>query len=104
MVTSVQVSDIVCILPVTLCYWLKLKNEIEMTSVSFCCFVDDMEGTSGHVGPPIPCSMIKLCDVPEMDLQVDRDGLGEVSISLTCVFFGTDFLAYSWQRFDHCFY
>jgi long-chain acyl-CoA synthetase len=34
--------------------------------------------TVGDVGPPILCSMVKLIDVPEMNLVVDRDRKGEI--------------------------
>ncbi|BHF69237.1 hypothetical protein SprV_0301228000 [Sparganum proliferum] len=34
----------------------------------------------GHVGAPLPCSKIKLVDVPDMDLFVDRDQVGEICV------------------------
>jgi hypothetical protein len=51
---------------------------------NFC--LDDVESNTGHCGPPIPCCMIKLYDVPEMGLQVERDGKGEV-----CPFFPSSY-------------
>lgn len=33
---------------------------------------------AGHTGTPLPCSMVKLVDVPDMDINVARDGSGEV--------------------------
>ena len=35
----------------------------------------------GHVGPPLPCNLIKLIDVPEMDYY-SKDGTGEVTLFL----------------------
>ena len=34
----------------------------------------------GHVGIPLPGSLIMLCDVPELDILVSRDNRGEVII------------------------
>ena len=36
----------------------------------------------GHVGPPIPCNVIKLIDAPEEGYYA-KDGTGEVS-GVTC--------------------
>lgn len=36
------------------------------------------ETTVGNVGPPFLCSMYKLADVPEMNLDAKRDNRGEV--------------------------
>lgn len=33
---------------------------------------------AGHAGTPLPCAMVKLVDVPDMDIFVSRDGTGEV--------------------------
>ena len=33
---------------------------------------------SGHVGPPLPCNIIKLVDVPEKECYA-KDGIGEVN-------------------------
>lgn len=35
------------------------------------------ETEAGHVGPPLPCNLVKLVDVPEMDYYV-KDQRGEV--------------------------
>lgn len=43
---------------------------------------------SGHVGPPLPCSMIKLINVPELDYDVRRDHIGEVCVKGTNIFKG----------------
>lgn len=32
----------------------------------------------GNAGPPLPCSIFKLEDVPELNLSVKRDKKGEV--------------------------
>lgn len=37
------------------------------------------ETTVGNVGPPFLCSLYKLGDVPEMNLDAKRDNKGEVS-------------------------
>lgn len=36
------------------------------------------ETSAGNVGPPILSSLIKLADVPEMNLVAKRDNKGEV--------------------------
>jgi len=45
------------------------------------------ETVPGQVGPPLPCSMVKLVDVPEMEIFA-RDGKGEVCIKGNNVFKG----------------
>lgn len=39
----------------------------------------------GHVGPPLPCSKVKLVDVPEMDYFA-KDQKGEVSLCIVYCF------------------
>lgn len=34
---------------------------------------------TGHVGPPLPCNIVKLVDVPEMDYFAKNDQ-GEVGL------------------------
>lgn len=46
------------------------------------------ERSVGHVGPPFLCSMYKLADVPEMNLQVNRDKRGEILVHGTNIFKG----------------
>ncbi|XP_072038963.1 long-chain-fatty-acid--CoA ligase 1-like isoform X2 [Amphiura filiformis] len=41
----------------------------------------------GHVGPPIPCNIIKLCDVPEMNYFA-KDDQGEICVKGPNVFSG----------------
>ena len=38
------------------------------------------EYVSGHVGPPLPCNVVKLIDVPEMDYYA-KENKGEVDIN-----------------------
>nr|CDS19167.1 long chain fatty acid coenzyme A ligase 5 [Echinococcus granulosus] len=35
---------------------------------------------AGHAGTPLPCSMVKLIDVPDMDVIVSRDNAGEICV------------------------
>ncbi|VDD83470.1 unnamed protein product [Mesocestoides corti] len=35
---------------------------------------------AGHAGTPLPCSMVKLVDVPDMDVFVSRDKVGEICV------------------------
>ncbi|XP_055346277.1 long-chain-fatty-acid--CoA ligase 5-like isoform X2 [Paramacrobiotus metropolitanus] len=51
-------------------------------------FPEITEGGAGHVGPPVPCCMVKLVDVPEMNLIVNRDGSGEICVKGATVFQG----------------
>lgn len=46
------------------------------------------ETTVGNVGPPMLCSMYKLADVPEMNLDAKRDNRGEICVYGTNVFRG----------------
>ena len=41
----------------------------------------------GHVGAPLPCNLIKLVDVPEMDYYA-KNNEGEVRIECTLVYRG----------------
>ena len=43
--------------------------------------------TIGHVGPPLPCNLIKLVDVPEMEYYA-KDGTGEVCFKGPNIFKG----------------
>ena len=36
------------------------------------------DSRSGNAGPPLPCSILKLEDIPELSLSVKRDKKGEV--------------------------
>jgi len=46
------------------------------------------ETTVGNVGPPFLCSMYKLIDVPEMNLEAKRDNRGEICIAGANIFKG----------------
>ncbi|VUZ54938.1 unnamed protein product [Hymenolepis diminuta] len=35
---------------------------------------------AGHTGTPLPCAMVKLIDVPDMNVIVSRDGAGEICV------------------------
>ncbi|CAB4036999.1 long-chain-fatty-acid-- ligase 5, partial [Paramuricea clavata] len=43
--------------------------------------------TIGHVGPPLPCNLVKLIDVPDMDYYA-KDGTGEVCFKGPNIFQG----------------
>ena len=45
------------------------------------------ESTAGHVGPPLPCNIVKVVDVPEMEYYA-KNGEGEVCIKGPNVFKG----------------
>jgi long-chain acyl-CoA synthetase len=38
------------------------------------------ETSVGNIGPPFPCFLYKLVDVPEMNLVVSRDNRGEILV------------------------
>jgi hypothetical protein len=46
------------------------------------------DNAAGHVGPPVPCNEIKLCDVEDMGLKAERDNRGEVCFRGPNVFAG----------------
>jgi len=60
-------------------------GQTELTAMSN--FTYAMDPSLGHVGPPAPCSRIKLCDVPDMDYYA-KDGKGEVCVQGPSVFLG----------------
>jgi len=35
---------------------------------------------AGHTGTPLPCCQVKLIDVPDMDVSVERDNSGEICV------------------------
>ena len=37
---------------------------------------------TGHCGPPLPCNIVKLIDVPEMDYYA-KDNKGEVTVHMS---------------------
>uniref|UniRef100_G3TTV8 Long-chain-fatty-acid--CoA ligase n=1 Tax=Loxodonta africana TaxID=9785 RepID=G3TTV8_LOXAF len=52
-----------------------------------CCLTVPGDWTAGHVGPPVPCSYVKLVDVEEMN-YVAAQGEGEVCVKGANVFKG----------------
>lgn len=52
-----------------------------------CCLTVAGDWTAGHVGPPMPCSIIKLVDVEEMNYLAAK-GEGEVCVKGSNVFQG----------------
>ncbi|CAL1528256.1 unnamed protein product [Lymnaea stagnalis] len=60
-------------------------GQTENAAVSTLTVVGDPD--SGHVGPPLPCNMIKLTDVPEMDYY-SNNNKGEICIKGPNIFLG----------------
>ncbi|KAM3868309.1 long-chain-fatty-acid--CoA ligase 1 [Diretmus argenteus] len=52
-----------------------------------CTFSMPGDWTAGHVGAPLPCAMVKLVDIPEMNYFA-KNGEGEIWIRGHCVFRG----------------
>uniref|UniRef100_A0A8C5HA81 Long-chain-fatty-acid--CoA ligase n=1 Tax=Gouania willdenowi TaxID=441366 RepID=A0A8C5HA81_GOUWI len=52
-----------------------------------CTFSLPGDWSSGHVGAPLPCAMVKVVDIPEMDYYA-KNGAGEICIRGPCVFKG----------------
>ncbi|CAG5115986.1 unnamed protein product, partial [Candidula unifasciata] len=60
-------------------------GQTECSGVCSMTLVGDCE--PGHVGPPLPCNMVKLIDVPEMN-YFNKDNQGEICVSGPNVFRG----------------
>ena len=58
------------------CHVLEGYGSTETGGVSSIQFPGDPQ--VGTAGPPLPCSIFKLADVPELNLSVSRDCKGEV--------------------------
>lgn len=56
-------------------------------STAGCSFTTPTDITGGHVGPPLPQSLIKLIDVPEKNYYA-KDGCGEICVKGPNVFSG----------------
>ncbi|RUS76771.1 hypothetical protein EGW08_015478 [Elysia chlorotica] len=67
------------------CPVLEGYGQTENSAVSTLTVVGDSE--AGHVGPPLPCNMIKLVDVPEMEYY-SNNNKGEVCLKGPNVFSG----------------
>ncbi|BFZ03559.1 hypothetical protein BsWGS_06594 [Bradybaena similaris] len=67
------------------CPILEGYGQTENSAVSTLTIVGDSD--PGHVGPPLPCNMIKLADVPEMD-YFSNNNKGEICIKGPNVFKG----------------
>lgn len=52
------------------------------------CVTRPHDFTSGHVGAPLPCIEVRLCDVPEMNYTSKHDNSGEVCVRGNNVFKG----------------
>ncbi|XP_046839052.1 long-chain-fatty-acid--CoA ligase 5-like [Xenia sp. Carnegie-2017] len=57
------------------CFVFEGYGQTETTAGATLQLVGD--ASVGHVGPPLPCNMVKLVDVPDMDYYA-KDGAGEV--------------------------
>ena len=79
-------------LSVSLGQWLKVSlfhlrqvfegyGQTECTAAATITVPGDVK--SGHVGVPIPCTLVKLVDVPEMNYFAEN-GEGEVPYPLLC--------------------
>lgn len=64
---------------------IEAYGQTECTAAATVTIAGDNE--AGHVGPPIPCCMVKLVDVPEKDYYA-KDGEGEVCFKGSNVFQG----------------
>ncbi|CAG5136565.1 unnamed protein product [Candidula unifasciata] len=67
------------------CPILEGYGQTENSAVSTLTIVGDSD--PGHVGPPLPCNMIKLADVPEMDYY-SNNNKGEICLKGPNVFKG----------------
>ncbi|XP_059168578.1 long-chain-fatty-acid--CoA ligase 1-like isoform X2 [Physella acuta] len=67
------------------CPILEGYGQTENSAVCTLTIVGDPD--SGHVGPPLPCTMIKLADVPEMDYY-SNNNKGEVCLKGGNIFLG----------------
>ncbi|KAK3697774.1 hypothetical protein QZH41_010322 [Actinostola sp. cb2023] len=67
------------------CFIVEGYGQTECSAV--CCLQFPNDLTAGHVGPPIPCNIIKLVDVPEKNYSV-KEGKGEICIKGPNVFKG----------------
>ncbi|GFN86278.1 long-chain-fatty-acid--coa ligase 5 [Plakobranchus ocellatus] len=67
------------------CPVLEGYGQTENSAVCTLTLVGDSE--AGHVGPPLPCTMVKLADVPEMDYY-SNNNKGEVCLKGPNVFRG----------------
>ncbi|XP_055876985.1 long-chain-fatty-acid--CoA ligase 5-like isoform X2 [Biomphalaria glabrata] len=81
-ISSTVLSFLRCIVG---CPILEGYGQTENAAVSTLTVLGDPE--PGHVGPPLPCNMVKLCDVPEMNYFA-RDNKGEICIKGPNVFLG----------------
>ncbi|RWS25397.1 long-chain-fatty-acid--CoA ligase 1-like isoform X3, partial [Leptotrombidium deliense] len=68
------------------CFVIEGYGQTECCGPAAAAFPGDY--TTGHVGPPVACSQIKLIDVPEMNYFVDQCSTGEVCIKGANVFRG----------------
>ncbi|KAH9512975.1 Long-chain-fatty-acid--CoA ligase 5 [Bulinus truncatus] len=67
------------------CPILEGYGQTENAAVSTLTILGDPD--PGHVGPPLPCNMVKLCDVPEMN-YFSRDNKGEICLKGPNIFAG----------------
>ncbi|KAL9961434.1 hypothetical protein ACROYT_G030372 [Oculina patagonica] len=67
------------------CYVVEGYGQTENAGASTFTAINDT--TTGHVGPPLCCNLVKVVDVPEKECYT-KDGRGEVCLKGTNVFLG----------------
>ncbi|KAJ7319203.1 hypothetical protein OS493_036366 [Desmophyllum pertusum] len=67
------------------CHVLEGYGQTENSAAATLTWLNDT--STGHVGPPLPCNLIKLVDVPEKECY-SKDGRGEICLKGPSIFAG----------------